>query len=317
MNEQMRVIAEPLPPGQRKIDHFPRYGLFQYANRIERETAPLELRLEGDVRQPITLDSSFLETLPRVSENSDMHCITTWTKRDIHWSGIRFKDFFEQIVLPQVVPDKDIQFVVFYARDEYRTYFVLKDILASDVLLADKLDSAPLTWEHGAPLRLVAPAHYGFRSAKHLQRIEFCRTLNHYRSPGMHWTEDRRARVAFEERGRFLPGWLYRYLFRAVIPAVLWWYRRAEKRSTNTFTRTQHSLLDSSKEVKMKLLTSDNSELMEVSRLKSEGNNLIVVGTIMGAMPVEAVLTPAQLRQAFKLLSLGILLFIISMLFKK
>jgi len=67
----------------------------------------------------------------------------------------------------------------------------------------------------------------------------------------------------------------------------------------------------------MKLLTSDQSELMEVSRLKSEGNNLIVVGTIMGAMPVEAVLTPAQLRQAFKLLSLGILFFIIGMMFKK
>jgi hypothetical protein len=67
----------------------------------------------------------------------------------------------------------------------------------------------------------------------------------------------------------------------------------------------------------MKLLTSDQSELMEVSGLKSEGNNLIVVGTIMGAMPVEAVLTPAQLRQAFKLLSLGILFFIVGMLFKK
>jgi hypothetical protein len=67
----------------------------------------------------------------------------------------------------------------------------------------------------------------------------------------------------------------------------------------------------------MKLLTSDQSDLMDVSSLKTEGNNLIVVGTIMGAMPVEAVLTPAQLRQAFKLLSLGLLFFIIGMLFKK
>ena len=51
----------------------------------------------------------------------------------------------------------------------------------------------------------------------------------------------------------------------------------------------------------MKLMTSDNAELMEVSAFKPEGDNLVVVGTIMGAMPVEAVLTPAELRKVFKL----------------
>jgi hypothetical protein len=67
----------------------------------------------------------------------------------------------------------------------------------------------------------------------------------------------------------------------------------------------------------MKLFTSDQSELMEVGSLKTEGNNLVVVGTIMGAMPIEAVLTPAELRQAFKLLSFGIVLFVFKMLFAK
>jgi hypothetical protein len=67
----------------------------------------------------------------------------------------------------------------------------------------------------------------------------------------------------------------------------------------------------------MKLYMSDSSELMEVNRLKIEGNNLVVAGTIMGAMPTEAVLTPAELRKAFKLLSFGIVLFIIKMLFSK
>lgn len=67
----------------------------------------------------------------------------------------------------------------------------------------------------------------------------------------------------------------------------------------------------------MKLVTSDNSELMEVSGFKTEGNNLLVTGTIMGAMPVEAVLTPAELRKVFKLLSFRLVLFIIGMLFRK
>jgi hypothetical protein len=67
----------------------------------------------------------------------------------------------------------------------------------------------------------------------------------------------------------------------------------------------------------MKLITSDNNELMEVSALKSDGSALIVSGTIMGAMPVEAVLTPEELRKVFKLLSFKLVLFVIGMLFKK
>ena len=67
----------------------------------------------------------------------------------------------------------------------------------------------------------------------------------------------------------------------------------------------------------MKLITSDQSELMEVSALKTEGSNLVVVGTIMGAMPVEAVLTPSELRKVFKLLSFGLVFFIFKMLFSK
>jgi hypothetical protein len=67
----------------------------------------------------------------------------------------------------------------------------------------------------------------------------------------------------------------------------------------------------------MKLFTSDGMELMEVDRLKTAQGKLVIVGTIMGAMPTEAVLTPAELRKALKLLSFGILFFVIGMFFRK
>jgi hypothetical protein len=67
----------------------------------------------------------------------------------------------------------------------------------------------------------------------------------------------------------------------------------------------------------MKLFTSDNAELMDVCELRSEDGNLIVVGTIMGAMPTEAVLTPAELRASLKLLNLKILLALVRMLFSR
>ena len=219
-----------LPPGQRELGFFPRYGLFQYADRIERTPAPLRLLIDGAVGNHLVLDAQALSVLPRVAQASDLHCITSWSQRELAWSGYRFKDFYAQIVVPQAAPDPGVRYIVLHARDRYRTYFLLEDALADEVLLADQLEGAALNWEHGAPLRVVAPAHYGFRSAKHLSRIEFCRDLKRYRSPAMHWTEHPRARVACEERGRFLPGWIYRYLFRAVIPLVLWWYRRAAPR---------------------------------------------------------------------------------------
>lgn len=53
----------------------------------------------------------------------------------------------------------------------------------------------------------------------------------------------------------------------------------------------------------MKLYTTDSSELMEITRITSEGGNLIVSGTIMGAVPVKAVLRPEDMRAAFRTMS--------------
>jgi len=67
----------------------------------------------------------------------------------------------------------------------------------------------------------------------------------------------------------------------------------------------------------MKLYNFDNSELMDVSALRTDGSSLVVVGRIMGAMPTEAVLRPTELRKAFKLLSPKLVFFVIKMLFSK
>jgi hypothetical protein len=67
----------------------------------------------------------------------------------------------------------------------------------------------------------------------------------------------------------------------------------------------------------MKLYTSDSNELMNVSAITPEGSNLIVTGTIMGAMPIQAVLTPSELRKSFKLLSIGTVFSVIKMLFSR
>ena len=67
----------------------------------------------------------------------------------------------------------------------------------------------------------------------------------------------------------------------------------------------------------MKLYTTDNMEMMEVSKIEAEDSKLLVTGTIMGAMPVQVVLTGTEMRKAFPLLSGKVILTAIKMLFTK
>jgi len=53
----------------------------------------------------------------------------------------------------------------------------------------------------------------------------------------------------------------------------------------------------------MKLYATDNSVLMDINRIYPEANNLVVEGTIMGAMPIRAIVKPAEMRRAMGLMS--------------
>lgn len=215
-----------LPPGQRERPDFPRFGLTPFAERFPTSIDAPRLRISGDVEVPLALDDA-MAGLERVTQVSDFHCVTTWTRRSLAWSGVRFAEFFRRIVVPQAQPAADATFVVLRAQDGARTSLPIEDLLADDVLLADRLDGAPLSIEHGAPLRLVAPAHYGYKSVKHLDRIEFWRSDANYRPFGLRFMVHPRARVALEERGQWVPGWLLRRLYRPLIASTVARFERA------------------------------------------------------------------------------------------
>ena len=218
-----------LPPGQREIESFPRFGLIPFAVRFPKDIGTAQIQIAGDVRTSIAVDAE-LECVPRVEQCSDFHCVTTWTRRALQWSGIRFSDFYEQIVVPLAEPPADATFVVLGGQDGARTSLPLEDLLAPDVLLADRLDGQPLSIAHGAPLRLVVPGHYGYKSVKHINRIEFWRSSESYRPVGFRFMVHPRARVANEERGQWIPGWLLRYLYRPLIrPTALRFERAMQK----------------------------------------------------------------------------------------
>jgi hypothetical protein len=67
----------------------------------------------------------------------------------------------------------------------------------------------------------------------------------------------------------------------------------------------------------MKLVGLDKGELMTVSALERDGQDLVIKGKVFGTMPMTARLTPDQARAALKLLNLRTLLFLLTLPFRR
>ncbi|CAL9403321.1 Protein-methionine-sulfoxide reductase catalytic subunit MsrP [Nocardiopsis dassonvillei] len=83
----------------------------------------------------------------------------------------------------------------------------MDDFLAEGVLLATHRDGEPLAPDHGAPLRLVVPHLYGWKSVKWLRAVEYMTADRRgfweergYHNRGDPWREQRFSHQE-EERG--------------------------------------------------------------------------------------------------------------------
>lgn len=216
-----------LPPGQRAVQGFPRFGT--HFNRPAPPVPPNPvIEVGGVVVAPFSFPVTDLAALPRRELTADFHCVAGWSATDLHWEGVPFATLFDEVIKPEVQPDRTITHVVFGGLDTYRSIVTIEDVMGKDVLVADRLGDRPLDADHGAPVRLVSPSQYGFISTKHLCRIELhaaepaegyhpSRLLN----LGMNLVKPHpRARAWEEERHRHLPAWALRPIYRMLIPPV-------------------------------------------------------------------------------------------------
>lgn len=214
------IKKKTLPRGQKERVDFPRFGVPHYAGFVPVTGSTHSIDLVGDIPKQ-TISQQDLSSLERVELTADFHCVTTWTYRDVRWSGFRFRDVYEQFVQPQIVEGDEMTFVTFTGLDRYRASLFLIDTLADDVLLVDRMNGQPLSSDHGAPMRLLAPAHYGYKSMKHLSKIGVWRVVQEDKRGIRKIMEHPRGRVAFEERGRIFPGWLLRFVYRPLIKRTI------------------------------------------------------------------------------------------------
>jgi DMSO/TMAO reductase YedYZ molybdopterin-dependent catalytic subunit len=208
-----------LPPGQRKVDGFPRFGGPSKPPTVPANPA---LGITGAVREPVTVALSELSTLPRTEQTSDFHCVAGWSATGLRWEGVGFRTFYRSIIEPQLSPATAVTHAVFRGLDGYRAIVSIEDALQEDVLLADRLGGEPLQLAHGAPLRLVSPQQYGYLSAKHLCAIEIHAGAPPISLDFVLFRQHPRARVWQEERNGLLPARVVRPIYRSLIRPFMW-----------------------------------------------------------------------------------------------
>ncbi len=137
--------------------------------------ADWRLEIAGLVENSLTLTWEQFMALPQVQDVSDFHCVTTWSRLDNHWAGVKFKTIAEL-----AVPKEEATWILCtgYDRDamsgeSYTTNLPLARAIEDDVLLAHTWEGAPLPREHGGPCRMITPKLYAWKGAKWIRRIEF------------------------------------------------------------------------------------------------------------------------------------------------
>ena len=182
-----------IPPGQHVIDEF---RVLDLGVQPDFDRSSWRLKVYGSLEGKKEYEFSYGDVLkmPSTKITADFHCVTSWTKFDINWKGISFKDFIKIIK-----PKDNWKFIIQESMDGYTTNTPREDLEKDDrVILAYELEGKPLPKEHGWPLRFIIPHLYGWKGAKFLKAIKFIEKdepgfweTRGYNNRGDIWKEER------------------------------------------------------------------------------------------------------------------------------
>ncbi|WP_049576282.1 molybdopterin-dependent oxidoreductase [Nonomuraea sp. SBT364] len=121
------------------------------------------------------------DRLPRTDVVADFHCVTKFSLPGQRWRGVSPAD-----LMAAAPPGPGVRHVMIWAEYGYSANLRWSDFTAPGTLLATEFGDAPLTAEHGAPVRMIVPHLYAWKSVKWVRAVEYL-------------LEDRRG--FWEERG--------------------------------------------------------------------------------------------------------------------
>ena len=169
------------------------------------EPYPWTLTVSGLCRREIRMDLADFQTAyaDALVERQYRHrCVERWAMA-VPWTGVPLARLLQDAdPLPTAT---HVRFVSFNRPDEasqqnsseypwpYAEGLTVAEAMNDLTLLTTGIYGRPLIKQHGAPLRLVVPWKYGFKSIKSIERIEFVD-----REPDTFWTTLNPAAYPFE-----------------------------------------------------------------------------------------------------------------------
>jgi DMSO/TMAO reductase YedYZ molybdopterin-dependent catalytic subunit len=136
------------------------------------DPATYRLSVGGLVAAPTSFSLADLKAMPRAEQVSDFHCVTGWSVANVHWAGVRLPELLRQAGATGGV--SSLRFVS--AESPYEDSLTLRQASLPDVMLAYEMNGGPISRPHGAPVRLVMPEMYGYKSVKWVSHVELGRS---------------------------------------------------------------------------------------------------------------------------------------------
>jgi DMSO/TMAO reductase YedYZ molybdopterin-dependent catalytic subunit len=153
-----------LPPGQYFTEKWP----VLHAGEVpDVDIATWTFEITGEVEQPTTLSFDQLLELPATEVTSDIHCVTRWSRFDAQFKGVHWRELAKLCR-----PKPSAHFAIAHAEHGFTANVPLEALEDENALIVYEADGAPLTADHGYPVRLFIPTKYFWKSAKWLTGIE-------------------------------------------------------------------------------------------------------------------------------------------------
>ena len=191
-------MSDRVPPGQFLVEKLP---VLSYGPIPRFSLDKWDFRLFGLVETPKRLNYQQFRSLPQSQLTSDFHCVTTWSRLDNHWEGVKAMDLLSLVRLKP-----GARHVMIHCDGGYTTNLTLEQLVDDDVIFAHRLDGQDLAPDHGWPLRLIIPKLYAWKSAKWVRGVEFLAEnirgfweVRGYHNRGNPWLEERYSDQEEEE----------------------------------------------------------------------------------------------------------------------
>lgn len=157
----------PPVPDVLRNDNVPGFYVRYYRplQPINRETWALEV--DGLVRSPQKLSLANVLALPRIAQVSRLACVEGWSAAAA-WEGFHLSGLIEV-----VQPTQEARWVHMHCADGYYESMTIESLLRERAIWVHHMNGNILPDIYGAPLRLMIPWLYGYKSAKAITRLEF------------------------------------------------------------------------------------------------------------------------------------------------